>query len=449
LRRRGAVHRLKEMADPRTRRALENALDDPDPGVRLGAAAALGTLGRDASRRALELHLGDLDWTVRAQIAYALSRLAQAASAPALAEQLAHDESALVRNACALALGHIGDRSTAPVLEHALDDESDRVRREAVLALERTGDPDVAKKVLRLLNDPARRVRIAVAVVLGIRKDRASVQKLLARLGRAELWERPALVIALGRIGAPESSGALARAADDPVRSVRVCAVHALAEMRSPKARKVARAKLTDRSWAVRGAAALALGRVGVRSDAVSLLPLLHDPHPWPRRGSILALGRLRAVASLPEIRGALDDPDPEVRLAAVWALGHLGDARAMGKLTQLLRRTRPRSTRKGRTLSAGEGAVRLVSDADTRIFDALVEAVGSLTIKSPDPVAQRTLRDAERSLSDAELDRPARLPSPTGSGGAGPSLRQLFARAGGRPGPAKKSRHRAPFSSA
>lgn len=403
-------------------------MTDADAGVRLGAAAALGSFAHPDSRRVLESALADPHWNVRAQAAYALSRLRVRASSVVLCRHLQDDESALVRNACALALYHLGDPRAVPVLERALSDESDRVRREVVLALERTGDPEAPAKVLPLLHDPARRVRIAVAVVLGARRYRPAVGALLDRLGDADPWERPALVIALGRIGAGESAETLARAAHDPMRSVRVCAVHALSQVDPSVARRVARERLSDPAWAVRGAAALALGQVGDLPDEPELRPLLRDPHPWPRRGAIYALGQLGASDAAPEIRPALDDPDPEVRLAAVWALGHLGDLASEERLARMLRTTRPTPPGRGTTLSQGEGAVRLVSDADTRMFDALVEAVGTLARRSSRGEAARALAEIVAALSEKELDRPARLPNPIGASAVlGTTLRQLI----------------------
>ena len=426
-RRHRAALRLAELGDIRARPALETVLDSSDTALRVAAVIALEVLGRPESRVALEKCLEDSDWRVRGQVAYALSRLSDPKSTIPLAHHLTHDGSALVRNHCALALGRIGDSRAIPALEHALNDESDRVRREAILAIERCGDPEAAPKVRRFLSDPSLRVRIAAAVVLGVRRDLASGAALLARWRESAPWERPALIIALGRIGTPEAVEALVRAADDPMRSVRVCVVHALAETRTPPARAVARGKLADPSWAVRGAAALALGHVGMAEDGPGLLPLLVDPHPWPRRGAVYALGQLGFRSSAPKVRAALDDPDPEVRLAAVWTLGRLGDRHARQRLTKLLRETRPSPVHVGSTLAESEGAVRLVSDANARLFGALVEAIGSLAVLSRDPEAEEALEEAERVLSEEELDRAARLPSPLGPGELVPSIRELF----------------------
>ncbi len=428
--RRQAIRSLSLVRDERVRRSLERALTDPDPILRLAAAAALGSQGDPRSRLPLESALSDEHWNVRAQAAYALSRIKDQASTPLLTDRLERDASALVRNACALALAHLADARAIPSLERALHDESDRVRREAVIGLERSGDPEAAVKARPFLNDPARRVRIAAAVVLGVRRDRAAVPGLLDRLAHSEPWERPALVIALGRIGDVRGTSALVHAADDPMRSIRVCAVHALAQMHSPETSRVARRRLQDPAWSVRGAAALALGSVGSTSDANRLLPLLVDSHAWPRRCALYAVGQLGVRHVLPAVRPLLDDRDPEVKLAAIWALGRLHDVESRARLVSLLRRSRSRAARAPTTLTAGEGAVRLVSDAETRIFDALVDAITSLLRGARDPGTELLLEEIERTLPAGELDRPARRPSPLGAGDTELTLRALFEQA-------------------
>jgi HEAT repeat protein len=171
----------------------------------------------------------------------------------------------------------------------------------------------------------------------------------------------------------------------------------------------------------------MALGKVGTPIDAEALTPLLRDPSAWVRRGAVYALGQLGATDSLAEIRAALNDPDPEVHLAAIWALGHLRDSVSAPAMIQLLRVTRPHGVSLLPTLMEGDGAVRLVSDADARLFDALVQAVGSLAVGPMGPSARRALATAKRRLPDAELDRPARLPTPLGSGEGPRTLRNLF----------------------
>ncbi len=232
------------------------------------------------------------------------------------------------------------------------------------------------------------------------------------------------MLVALGRIGTPEVVGALVRFANDERRWVRVSSLHALAEMRAPEGRNVARTKLTDPSWAVRGAAALALGRLGRRTDAPELLPLLVDGHPWVRRGALYALGQIGARKALPRIRRALDDPDPEVRVAAIWVTGHLRDRVALPRLIRQLGLTGRETPVERRTLGVGDGAVRLISDAESTMFDALVQAVGEFA--AAEESARSAVASARSRVTEGDLLGPARLPSPSGASRT-LSLRQLF----------------------
>jgi HEAT repeat protein len=256
--------------------------------------------------------------------------------------------------------------------------------------------------------------------------DRESLPLLLHLLTTPETWEKPAVLVALGRIGDPTAAPALVAWADHPAHWIRVCAVHALGELDVPESRTVARAHLKDPYWSVRGAAAIALGAVGSPDDLGPLLECLRDEHPWARRGASYALGRLGLTEAAPRLREGLRDPAAEVRLAAVWALGHLGDDGARDDLVRLLYETRPKVAAHGPP--EAEGPEGHVSDTDTRLFDAVVQALGRLSHGAPDPLIQRSLVDARERLSDEQLDRRARLPLPeVEADQPAPTLRTLF----------------------
>ncbi|MHB1435869.1 MAG: HEAT repeat domain-containing protein, partial [Thermoplasmata archaeon] len=156
---------------------------------------------------------------------------------------------------------------------------------------------------------------------------------------------------------------------------------------------------------------------------------LLRDPHPWPRRGAVYALGALDLTETMPEIRERLRDDDPEVRLAAVWAAGRWADDGARPRLLALLRDARPRPAGSPPTFAQGEGAVRLASDADERLFGALVLALGSIAQRSGDEGIVGHLRELYGTLPDSALEQPVRSPAPLGPGGPAVPLRELFDR--------------------
>jgi len=253
------------------------------------------------------------------------------------------------------------------------------------------------------------------------------VAPLLALLDHPGTWEKPAVLVALGSIGAPEAIPAIVAAAEHPAHWVRTCAIHALGTMRAAEGASVVRRHLDDPAWSVRGASAVALGSVGDASDLGRLLARLDDPHPWARRGAAYALGQLGLAEAAPRLRENLFDGSAEARLAAIWALGRLEDDGACDLLLATLRGEA--ELQKGEGPGEDEEAMGpLGSDAESRLFDATIQALGRLARGSTDPRVVPALRAVRAALSEEELDRPARLPLPERAGvDPPPSVRTLF----------------------
>ena len=133
------------------------------------------------------------------------------------------------------------------------------------------------------------------------------------------------------------------------------------------------------------------------------------------------ALGRLGLVEASPRIREELKHPSADVRLAAIWALGRLGDDGAGEALAGMLR-SLPMGypgAAEGPPLAETEEGPALLSDADARQFDALVQALGRLVGSNSDPLVLRALIDARARVREEEWERPARLPRPSSRGAA------------------------------
>jgi HEAT repeat protein len=90
-------------------------------------------------------------------------------------------------------------------------------------------------------------------------------------------------------------------------------------------------ALLADPNAEVRGAAALALSRVGEQAapEALAVAKLLKDADPQARGFAALALRNMGkgAAATIPELSAALQDPVPSVRMTAASALRSMGAA--------------------------------------------------------------------------------------------------------------------------
>ena len=115
------------------------------------------------------------------------------------------------------------------------------------------------------------------------------------------------------------------------------------------------------------------------------------------------------------------------MRLAAIWALGRLRDDGAKDAIATALRLARP-SAPLGAPMAEGDGAVRLISDAEGRLFDTALQALGRIAPSEVDPTILRAVSEARQRVEEGELDRPARLPAAeVPSPLAPPTLRTLF----------------------
>ncbi len=74
---------------------------------------------------------------------------------------------------------------------------------------------------------------------------------------------------------------------------------------------------LNDKNWAVRAAAADALGHAGDLSDVDKLMPLLNNGHPTVKYRAAAAIVRLTARSAFLQLRPPLYQRDP--RQIAMW----------------------------------------------------------------------------------------------------------------------------------
>ncbi len=197
--------------------------------------------------------------------------------------------------------------------------------------------------------------------------------------------------------------------------------------MRGTRARAVALEHVSDPEHAVRGAAAICLGEVGTPTDLPVLFRLVEDPHPWPRSAAIYAIGRLGLIEAIPRVREELFHAAPEVRLAAIWTLGRLRDDASRANLVRLLEPTLAHPDPLVPD-AEGDAAAARAADAEDRIFDTAVQALGRLRHPEEDPFVEEALWDARALFSEEELDRVARLPRVEVEGiSRPPTLRDLF----------------------
>jgi cyclophilin family peptidyl-prolyl cis-trans isomerase/HEAT repeat protein len=367
-----AIGRVKDRAGIAL---LTPILTDADPEVRAMAAFALGLIGHASAESALTPLLTDQAPLVRGRAAEALGQIGAKGAATAIGQMAAEyskhpavvamqpdDESrpaapeaeafklglfALVRLGTYEAIAAAGLNGTEPVSEWW----------PVAYALQRVEDQRAAPSLLRLLHAKGRYSPAFAARGLGRLKHAPAakpLQALLEPAAKPGLEVTVSVIRALAQIGATDAVPVLSRLASDSRTdsNVRLEAVAALGELRSPEGLATAQDLMTD-DWPALRAAALRAAAAIDPDGFISVLAGMEQDRNWRVRVALadvlsglpaeLVTGRLRSmlededqrvipsvIASLGRMKvsdlraiatARLADPDPAVRVAAVNAL--------------------------------------------------------------------------------------------------------------------------------
>ncbi len=269
-------------------------------------AWALGRIGPDAKdavpQLAKALHGEDL-WA-RRPAAWALARIGadSQAAIPELIRALGYSSGgawSAIYNAqfhAAEALANIGEPAV-PALIEALEAKDAATRRGAAMALGKTGAraKPALPGLVRRLTDKEKLARIEAAMALSTIDAAAGAQHAVPLLGDEDYAVRHAAATALGACG-PAAKGA----------------IPALAKA------------LRDERLEVRRAAFEALGKIGPAAADALIAALGDKGDAWARKHAARALGSTGA-RGVEALVGALSDKDAEVRREAAWSLGQIG----------------------------------------------------------------------------------------------------------------------------
>ena len=345
-----AAPRAALAGDDLAARALaraQEALLDPDRGVRYAAVVALGKGG--AAPEVVARGLADGERCVRYEAAWWLRRAGPAAL-PTVEKALA-DPSPTVRSAAAWSLSSFGPAAVL-LLRKALADADPETRVEAVAATRRLGK-DAATPLLEAIRALATSVRATKEPEVDDEADDATARaaKAEAAARRDLLGELDATIAVLDppppapeppqepKVPAdtppPKDDGdeEAPKRPDDPALAEtspptpaldRIDAVLALGS--KPGDVAALEAALADPERDVRLAAAIALDRTpGEVAPAVvaALVGALDDRNPRVRRAALRALGRHRAAPE--RVAAVLDDPSLPTSTAAREALAATG----------------------------------------------------------------------------------------------------------------------------
>jgi len=323
--------------DPRTAGSLSGllpVLEDPEPQVRLAAAASLAHLGAGPDvvlPPAIEILMDpDQDPWLHCLALGPIEPLGPRAEAaiPALVRALPYDWSRCPGGPAHL-LAEIGP-AALPALLGALRRADAPMRHQIMSALNWVKDLPM-HEVAALMADEQADVRAAMIRILSKRKtwaETATPQLLLAASDESPAV-RAAAIRALSRADLDPAVFVplLARIAETGTSEDRKAAARALGSLgreAGPAATALAGAT-KDPDPATRSAAARALGKTGRGEPVVveALAALLRDPEADVRRDAAGALGKIGspALSTVPALKTTLQDEDPKVAKAAREAI--------------------------------------------------------------------------------------------------------------------------------
>jgi HEAT repeat protein len=193
------------------------------------------------------------------------------AAVPALKRMLGDSRWFVVRNAADL-LGDMVAKDAEDDLVGLLRHSDDRVRRSATNALLKLGTADALKGIYEAVNDKSPEVRLQATAAIATRKDNKTANTLIKAIedehdGDVQL----AMIAALGKVATSDAitklvkmAGAEGRLFKKKTAGLRVAAVQALADARTPAALNALKELSEDKDREVREAVSRALAQTGV-----------------------------------------------------------------------------------------------------------------------------------------------------------------------------------------
>ncbi|MGK7900352.1 MAG: HEAT repeat domain-containing protein [Hormoscilla sp.] len=304
-----AVGALGRIGSTRAVPALTSLLN-ADPELVMATTAALGKIGdRRAFEALLEL-LGHADAAVRLGAIAALNSLGHP-DMPGQIETLLTDSNPLVRESAVKIAGYFAYDNCIEGLFNCTSDPEERVRRAAIEHLPYVEDERVFSTLVQAIAAETPGVRQAAAHALGEWENLEAIAYLLNAFQDEDPWVRYQAVRSIRRYDALLAISESGEKGD-------VC--EALKQLVQK-----------DPANQVRAAAAEALGRVG-SEDAVPVLASLMEVPEGDgdvARAALTALGQIQSAEAVAPLLAALNSANPERRLDALQAFRERGGAEA------------------------------------------------------------------------------------------------------------------------
>jgi len=341
------------------------------------------------ARRAIEQALRDPDAAIRSLALDALERHDVRPSLPVLLEALDDDSREIRLHALRLLAGIDDDRATLPLVAR-IEDSDRQVRLEAIRAL--ASHPKAAAVLLRIASEGADEARVAAVDAIGAARASSATDLLvqLARRRPADELSRHAQ-LALGRLATADAVATLLALTRTPPVTEETRAAMGLA---GPAAVPALIRELDTGAPGSAQLAAATLGQLGDRRATAALVRTI-DGRPDLAPTALVAIARLGDASALPALARAAESPLARTRRAALDALLALRDARGAAVLDRALAdpdsAVRQGAARLAAALDAAASTpalLPLLSDADAGVRGAAASALARLARPSAGAVA-------------------------------------------------------------
>lgn len=324
--------------------ALIVALEDSSPGVRAGAARALGKIGDARALSALIFRLRhDTHAEVRKSAVWAL-HMGQTQAIDALIKAF-HDGDEWVRFGAVIVLSKIGEPSVEPLIE-ALRDSYPLARANAAETLGRIGDKRAADGLAQTLFDEESLVWHQAAIALGRLGDARAVNHLIIIVETENSDFRTKAIKALGQIGDVRAVDTLLNVTyQQEDRWMRLFAIEALGHIGDIRAVEALVDMAYDESRDLRTKAIVMLGQIDytLALDALDYLACDPDVDPQDQQTALFELGKRgdwRALDGL--IHLLREGAHPDIRMYAALVLGDMSRVEAVEPLLELIQDSTP-----------------------------------------------------------------------------------------------------------
>ncbi|MCX8091551.1 MAG: HEAT repeat domain-containing protein [Verrucomicrobiae bacterium] len=467
-----ACKRLAIYGDASAVPALAALLDNEQ--LAAWARTALEAIPGRAADKALRDAAGRLQGTLLVGVINSIGVRRDTGAIRLLARKL-KDADPEVASAAAIALGRIGGRRAATLLEKQLASASppvaNEVARACVLCAERflaEKQPTRAVRLydrVRAANVPKQRILEATRGAI-LARGREGLPLLLEtlrspdrdtfRIGLSVARELPGLAVsdALAaelRAAPPERRGLLLMALADrndaaawPVvrntaasgeKALRIVAIEAIARLANPDGAPVLLDAATDADAQIADAAKTALGSLPADIVNPEIAARLPRATGNARRVLIRLAGERQIAAALPEMIRAARDNDSRLRAAGIKALGETVEAKDLGALTDLLAGANEDDldaiqdaletacTRIKDKDACAAKLLPLLSGAAPSVKPVLLHALGAAGTPAALDAVKSALQDANDTVRDAALRALANWSEPL----ALPTLLELF----------------------